>query len=99
MVDLEECTDLVKFVRPVRIRSVSTQQCFDVRAKTVVHRLELGDGFPSADDGEVLAAMLDRVEEIGEVPSGVRSSDIRHVNQIIRVSRVIGDFVGLTSRP
>jgi hypothetical protein len=34
--------------------------------------------------------MLDRVEEISEVPSGVGSRDIRHVGQIIRfmVSRM-----------
>ena len=54
------------------------QQCFDVGAETVVHRLEVGDGFPSVDDGEMLAPALDRVEEVSEVPSGVGGRDIRH---------------------
>ena len=84
MVDLEQRTDFTQIVGPFAIGMVSAQQRLDVSAKTVGYRFELGNGFPAAHDGEVLAAMLDGVEEISEVPSGVGSRDIGHADQIIR---------------
>ena len=70
---------------------MSAQQCLDVGAETIVHRREMSDGLTSADDGEMLAPVLDRVEEVSEVPSGVGGGDIRHV---IRLS----ENVQLTAR-
>jgi hypothetical protein len=37
------------------------------------------DRLAATDDGVVLAAMFDTVEEIGEVTGSVRGSDVRHV--------------------
>ncbi len=63
---------------------MSAQQCLDVGAETIVHRREMSDGLTAANDGVTLAPVLDRVEEISEVPSRVGGGDIRHVDQIIR---------------
>ena len=48
-----------------------------------VDRLEVSDDLAPTGDGEVLTTMLDRVEQIGEVPGRVGRADLSHGNQII----------------
>jgi len=57
---------------------MTEQQGFDLVAPAAVHRVELGDHLASADNREVLASVLDRVEDVGEVSGGVGSAHFRH---------------------
>ena len=41
-------------------------------------RLQAGDRPPSAYDGEMLAPVLDGIEDVGEVAGGVRRGDLWH---------------------
>ena len=52
-------------------------------------RLEMGNRFASPHDREVLTSMLDGIEQISEVPGGVRR---RHIRHNIRLSDSDGSF-------
>ena len=60
-----------------------TQQFLHVRAAPDSDRLNPSNDLSSTDDGEALAAVLDRVEQIRETPCRVGRRNVRHVNQII----------------
>ena len=46
---------------------MAAQQGFRIGPQPGSGRLEVGDGLSAPDDGEVLASVLDRVEDVGEV--------------------------------
>lgn len=54
------------------------QHRFDVPTSASTHRVEVGDRFASPDDGEVLLAVFDCIEEIREVACGVGGGHVRH---------------------
>jgi hypothetical protein len=57
---------------------VTAEQGLDIGAPTGADRVELGDDLAPADDSKALASVLDRVEEVGEVPRGVGRAHLRH---------------------
>jgi len=57
---------------------MALQERFHVSTSTAAHRLELSDGLSAADDREMLAAVFDSVEKVGEVAGSVGSGDLRH---------------------
>jgi len=46
---------------------VASQERFHVSTSTAAHRLELSDGLSATDDREMLAAVFDSIEKVGEV--------------------------------
>jgi len=66
---------------------MTAQHRLHVFPKASIHGLEMCDRLSSPDDREVLAAMLDGVEEIREVPSCVRSRYIRHIIRLSDIAR------------
>ena len=64
-----------------------------VGAEPAIHRFEVGNRFAAPHDRELLAAMFDGVEEIGEVSSCVGGRDVRHE---LRLSDLGSDW-GLNS--
>ena len=68
---------------PGWIGPVPLQERPDFGASAVMHRFELRDGLASSHDGEPLAPMLDGVEKVSEVSSGVGR---RHIGHAIRLS-------------
>src|SRR5690606_2650007 len=77
-VDLEQVADGVQLLAPGRVRAVAAKGGFDVRSPTSARRLELSDGPAAAHDREVLAAVLHRIEEIGEVAGRLGGAHVRH---------------------
>ena len=57
---------------------MAAEEGLDVGAAAGADRIELGDNFPSADDREVLAAMLYGVKNVGEVPGCIGGADLWH---------------------
>lgn len=57
---------------------MAPQQGFHIGSQPASGRLEVSDGLSAPDDREVLASMLDRVEDVGEVPGGVGRTYLRH---------------------
>ena len=75
---------------------MTAQQCLDVDAQTAVHRFEVRDGLASPHDREVLASMLDGVEEIGKVPGCVGRGYLRHAIRLSDTAR-IGTYGAITA--
>lgn len=57
---------------------MSAEERLDVATSTALRRLEMGHPLAAPSDVEVLSAMLNCVEEVGEVPSCVRRGDLGH---------------------
>jgi len=57
---------------------MASQQGLRIGAEPRSGRLKVGDGLSATDDGEMLAPMLDRVEDVGEVPGSVGRTYFRH---------------------
>jgi hypothetical protein len=68
----------MNILSPTRIRSVPTKESLHVCASAAGRWLEVGNRLASADDSEVFATMLNRIEKIRKVPSGIRRSDLSH---------------------
>ena len=59
------------------------QHPLDVRAPPAAHRRQMGDDLAPSNDGEVLTPMLDRIEQVSEVPRRLGCADLGHASQII----------------
>ena len=57
---------------------MALQERLDLGALACFHGVELGYDLAATHDPEVLAAVLDGVEEVGEVPGCVGSAHLRH---------------------
>jgi hypothetical protein len=57
---------------------VALQERLDLGSPARLHGVELGHDLAAAHDREVLAAVLDGVEEAGEVPGRVGGAHLRH---------------------
>jgi hypothetical protein len=72
---------------------VPPEQRLRIGSKPGFGRLEVGDGLSTPDHGEMLASVLDRIEEVGEVSGCFGRTYLRHA---IRLSDVAnGGFVGV----
>lgn len=78
MLKLDEPAAVGQVSDPIRIRPVVTQQVLHVVTGAGSRRFEMCDRLAPTHDREVLAAVLDRVEEVGEVPRGVGCTDLCH---------------------
>ncbi len=72
------------------------QEGFYVVAPARTRRFELGDRLPVTHNRKVLAAVLDRVQEIGEVPDGFRRRDLAHMSQTVVLDAASGDGCSVT---
>lgn len=57
---------------------MASQQGFGIGTQPGSGWLEVGDGLSAPDDGEVLASVRDRVEDVGEVPGCVGRTYLGH---------------------
>lgn len=57
---------------------MASQQGLRIGAQPGSGRLEVGDGLSAPYDGEMLASVLYRVEDVGEVPGCVGRTYLRH---------------------
>lgn len=64
------------------------QHPLDVGSLPGADRIEVSDHLPPTDDGEMLAAMLDGVEQIGEVACCIRGTDLRHAIRLSDLGRM-----------
>lgn len=78
MLDLEKSPGRGGVPGEGRVAAVALQERLDLSALACLHGVELGHDLAAAHDPEVLAAVLDGVEEVGEVPGRVGSAHFRH---------------------
>ena len=78
MLDLEEFEGRGDVPGEGRVAVVAAQERFDLDSLTRLGGVELGDDLAAAHDREVLAAVLDGIEQVGEVAGGVGGTDLRH---------------------
>lgn len=57
---------------------MASEQGLRIGPQAGLGRLEVRDRTATPDDGEVLAAVLDRVEDVSEVPGGFSRTHFRH---------------------
>lgn len=78
MLDLEEFPGRGDVLGEGRVAVVAAQERFDLNSLPRPDGVELGDDPAAAHDREVLAAVLDGIEQIGEVAGGVGGTHLTH---------------------
>jgi hypothetical protein len=76
--DLQQFSYRFDVVPEPGVAAAADQQGLDVGATAGTDRIELSDDPSSADDCEVLAAMLYGIEDVGEIPSCVGGANLGH---------------------
>ncbi|MCP3878357.1 MAG: hypothetical protein GY701_08185 [Sulfitobacter sp.] len=64
MLDLEQISKLTEFASPAPVGTVPSERRLEVRPGADAYRFDMGNRSAMTDHREVLAAVLNRVEEI-----------------------------------
>lgn len=77
---------------------MAAEQSLDIGTVAIIRRLEGRDRLASSDDGEALATVFYGVEKVGEAPRRLCGCDLRHLDQIIRLTKstaAVGTLAGV----
>lgn len=70
---------LSHLTEPIRINAMPSKQLFCPRTRSYPSRFELSNDLSAPNDGEALAAMLDRVEQVSEAAGRLGCGDLGHI--------------------